>query len=110
MGARWLDRIGSVHRRLWEAAGTVAIGAHVWHLTVLSLMVGLITVGSPTPDRLTVAWWVGRWAAVVGPGCWGSLRCWRVAEPDLNLDWTIEQETATLDHSPSTGHPSLWTT
>ena len=41
----------------------------MWHLTALSLMVGLIAVGLAAPDRLTVAWWVTRpvwWAGVLG--------------------------------------------
>jgi hypothetical protein len=69
VGANWLDRLGRVHRRSWDAAGRVAIGVYVWHLTALSLMVGLVAVGLPAPDRLTVAWWVTRplwWAGVLG--------------------------------------------
>jgi hypothetical protein len=68
-GASWLDRLGRVHRRLWDAAGRVAIGVYVWHLTALSLMVGLIAIGLAAPDRLTAAWWFTRpawWAGVLG--------------------------------------------
>ena len=68
MGAAALDRAGRRWRRLWDRAGEAAVGVYAWHLTALALCGGVIALGLPVPDRLTVAWWLTRplwWTAVL---------------------------------------------
>ena len=68
MGARLLDRAGRRWRRLWDRAGEAAVGVYAWHLTALALCAGVIALGLPSPERLTVPWWLTRplwWAAVL---------------------------------------------
>ena len=66
--ARALDVAGRRWRRLWDRAGEAAVGVYLWHLTALALCGGVIALGLPVPERLTLAWWATRplwWAAVI---------------------------------------------
>ncbi len=56
-----LDRLGARFRALWDRAGSAAIGVYVWHLTALSLCVGIVAIrGVPAPHRLSASWWLLR--------------------------------------------------
>lgn len=68
LGARLLDRAGRRWRQLWDRAGEAAVGVYAWHLTALALCAGAIALGLPSPERLTIPWWLTRplwWAAVL---------------------------------------------
>jgi hypothetical protein len=68
LAARSLDAAGRRWRRQWDRAGEAAVGVYLWHLTALALCGGVIALGLPVPERLTVAWWLTRvlwWAAVI---------------------------------------------
>ncbi len=70
--ARSLDRLGARFRAFWDRAGSVAIGVYAWHLTSLSLCVGIVAIpGVWAPRRLSAAWWMSRpvWLAAVLAGC-----------------------------------------
>jgi hypothetical protein len=59
--ARGLDWLGAQFRRVWDFAGSVAIAVYAWHLTALSLCVGIVAIpGVPAPERLSPAWWLTR--------------------------------------------------
>jgi hypothetical protein len=56
-----LDRLGARFRTIWDRAGSAAIGVYVWHLTALSLCVGVVAIPDvPAPRRLSAAWWLLR--------------------------------------------------
>ncbi|MGD9703065.1 MAG: acyltransferase family protein [Acidimicrobiia bacterium] len=68
VAARSLDRLGRRWRRLWDRAGSVAVGVYAWHLTALALCAAVVAGGFlPTPVRLTRLWWITRpvWFAAV---------------------------------------------
>lgn len=70
--AAQLDRLGARFRAFWDRAGSAAIAVYAWHLTALSLCVGIVAVpGAPAPDRLTASWWLSRpvWIAAVLGTC-----------------------------------------
>lgn len=67
--ANTLDRAGRRWRRFWDRAGELAVGIYAWHLSALALCAGVIAVGMPSPERLTVSWWLTRplwFGAVIG--------------------------------------------
>lgn len=67
-----LDRLGTRFRTLWNRAGSAAIAVYAWHLTALSLCVGIVAIPAvPAPDRLSLAWWLFRpvWVVAVLGSC-----------------------------------------
>jgi hypothetical protein len=68
IAAEALDRWGARWRTLVDRAAAVSVPVYLWHLTALALCSGLVAVGMPVPERLTVGWWLTRplwWAAVL---------------------------------------------
>jgi hypothetical protein len=64
-----LDHLGRRWRTVWDRAGTLAVGVYLWHLTALTLCVGVVALGLPAPRRLSAGWWLTRplwWVAVLG--------------------------------------------
>lgn len=67
-----LDRLGARFRALWDQAGSAAIAVYAWHLTALSLCVGIIAIPDvPAPRRLSGSWWLLRpvWVVAVLGTC-----------------------------------------
>lgn len=67
--ARPLDCVAGRIGRLLATAGELAVGVYVWHLSALALVVGVVSLGVPLPERLTTGWWLVRplwWVAVLG--------------------------------------------
>jgi hypothetical protein len=67
-----LDRLGSRFRALWNQAGSAAIAVYAWHLTALSLGVGIVAIPDvPAPRRLSASWWLFRpvWIVAVLGTC-----------------------------------------
>jgi hypothetical protein len=70
--AHALDRLGARFRAFWRRAGSVAVAVYAWHLTALSLCVGLLAIPAMwAPHRLSASWWLFRpvWLTVVLAGC-----------------------------------------
>ena len=67
MIATSLDSVARHWRSLINTLGTVSIAVYMWHLSALALCAGLITLGVPSPTRLTTSWWLTRplWFALV---------------------------------------------
>ena len=68
LAAAALDRFGARRRWLVERAAEVAVPVYLWHLTALALCGGMVALGLPVPERLTLGWWLTRplwWAAVL---------------------------------------------
>jgi hypothetical protein len=69
---RALDDLGARFRTFWNRAGSVAIAVYAWHLTALSLCVGIVAIPDvPAPRRLSLAWVLMRplWIALVVAVC-----------------------------------------
>ena len=86
VAARGLDRVGLRFRALWNRAGSVALAVYVWHLTALSVCVGIIAIpGVPAPQRLSTAWWLSRpvWYSAVLGSCAGLVLATGVVQARL---------------------------
>jgi hypothetical protein len=67
-----LDGLGARFRAFWRRAGSLAIAVYAWHLTALSLCVGIVAIPDvPAPRRLGLAWLLMRplWIALVVGVC-----------------------------------------